>query len=184
MLLDIAVEDCTATGPEEARRRRGKGRDMEAKPLTPADRKQCQAEVTPAYSFMTLGPRPRPERCKNRPAVIATEVKPDADGRRGSMSLCRSCLAVFQIQAPGFAKIEDIPAISPSPSDLVKEVYLTTKGTHGDYAEAGIRARDKEIVGFLDDLLKSLETVEGRQFFRERVEWLRDALRNPEGDDP
>ena len=68
--------------------------------LIPPDRQRCQAEITPAHSFMTLGPRPPPERCKAAPVVIVKEP-PRADGReQGSMSLCADCLIVCKKQMP------------------------------------------------------------------------------------
>lgn len=42
-------------------------------------------------SFMTFGPRPPAEQCKNTPTVVAKENKPGDDGRRGSMALCDEC---------------------------------------------------------------------------------------------
>jgi hypothetical protein len=64
------------------------------KPLVPADPARCQADIKPG-SFMTLGPR-RWERCEAKPAVIVAEFRPGQDGRKGSMSLCASCLEVFK----------------------------------------------------------------------------------------
>jgi hypothetical protein len=69
------------------------------KDLIPPDPKQCQCEVTPAYSIqeaLQIGnPRRGPARCTNPTSVIATERFPGGDGRRGAMSLCESCHAVF-----------------------------------------------------------------------------------------
>jgi hypothetical protein len=67
--------------------------------LTPPDLRRCQAEkpVPANASFMTLGPTRR-VRCDAVPVVVATEVKPDEHGRRGSMSLCGDCWAVFMRQ--------------------------------------------------------------------------------------
>lgn len=74
------------------------------KPLTPPDPERCQAEIPNGYSFMTLGGSPGRVRCPNKPCVIATEVKPGPDGQHGSMSLCASCLKVFQKQmGPDYA---------------------------------------------------------------------------------
>lgn len=78
------------------------------KPLTPPDTKQCQAEKPNGHSFMTLGGRPGRVRCTNKPAVVVTEKKPGADGRRGSMTLCAQCLPVF-VEKFG----EDHATISP-----------------------------------------------------------------------
>lgn len=68
-------------------------------PLTPPDPKQCQAEKKEgawpdAEHFMVIGPA-HMARCQNKPTVIIKEVKPAADGRRGSMSLCPDCLKTF-----------------------------------------------------------------------------------------
>lgn len=72
--------------------------------LTPPDRDRCQAEKPNGSSFMTLGGRPGLERCANRPTVVAAETTPGEDGRRGGMSLCADCLAVFERQMPaGYA---------------------------------------------------------------------------------
>lgn len=68
--------------------------------LIPPDRNQCQVEITPAHSFMTFGPPPKPARCTNKAAVIATEKKPGKDGRCGAMSLCAECFKTFQEQMP------------------------------------------------------------------------------------
>ena len=69
--------------------------------LIPPDLEQCQTVITPEHSFMTLGPRPRPERCKNKPTHIATEP-PRKDGKKqGSMSVCGHCLGVLSKQMPG-----------------------------------------------------------------------------------
>lgn len=57
-------------------------------PLIPPDKKQCQAEKY--EPFMMGGNLMR--RCNKKPSVITKEVKPGADGRRGSMSLCPACL--------------------------------------------------------------------------------------------
>lgn len=81
-------------------------------PLTPPDRERCQARVPTGGPFVVGGPSGDPRdgyrvRCMNTPAVIATEMKPDTDGRRGSMSLCEECLGVFNKQMPeGFATLE------------------------------------------------------------------------------
>lgn len=64
--------------------------------LIPPDKNRCQSE-TLSGSFMTLGPREM-VRCKRKPKVIAKENRPGEDGRRGSMSLCAECMAVFITQ--------------------------------------------------------------------------------------
>lgn len=66
--------------------------------LTPPDLERCQADIRPAHSFMTLGPRPSYERCREKPTVIAKEKKPGEDGQCGSMTLCTGCLLQFMTQ--------------------------------------------------------------------------------------
>lgn len=61
------------------------------KPLTPPDPQACQAELGGAFM---LGPGLM--RCGSPPAAVVIERRPGADGRVGSMSLCKSCLAEFQ----------------------------------------------------------------------------------------
>jgi hypothetical protein len=80
------------------------------KPLTPPDKKRCQAEVPNGHSFMTLGGTPGGRvRCSNIPAFIAKENKPGKDGRKGSMSLCESCSKVFvDTLGPSFATLTPI----------------------------------------------------------------------------
>jgi hypothetical protein len=102
--------------------------------LEPPDLKQCQAEKPNGYNFMTLGGRPGRVRCTSKPTVIATEVKPGADGLTGSMSLCDDCRAVMEKQMPGhatFSKIE--PDFGERVADLI---------AHG--------LEDKEILKYLD----------------------------------
>lgn len=65
------------------------------KTLTPPDLERCQAEIRPAHSFMTLGPRPSYERCREKPTAIVKELKPGEDGQCGSMALCTGCLIQF-----------------------------------------------------------------------------------------
>ena len=78
--------------------------------MTPPDSKRCQAEKTAAYSFMTLGGRVGDMiRCANPPTVIVTERKPGRDGKRGSMSLCAECLAVFTVKMPkNYATVAEV----------------------------------------------------------------------------
>lgn len=68
--------------------------------LIPADPTRCQAEIRPAHSPLAFGPRPKMERCKNVPVVIATETKPGQDGLTGSMSVCAECLVVMLERFP------------------------------------------------------------------------------------
>lgn len=67
--------------------------------LIPPDPKRCQALRKTgcwptAHNFMVIGPR-QLERCANKPSHIVYETKAAADGLKGSMSLCPSCLEVF-----------------------------------------------------------------------------------------
>lgn len=66
--------------------------------LEPADLTRCQAERVD--NFMVIGGNYKPHRCTNTPTVLVTEKKKGADGRRGSMSLCDSCLEVFRRRMP------------------------------------------------------------------------------------
>ena len=54
--------------------------------LIPPDKSRCQTQWLDG-SFMTFGPRPM-VRCEQKPVWIAVENKKNADGQRGSMSLC------------------------------------------------------------------------------------------------
>lgn len=58
--------------------------------LEPVDLERCQCEETPAHSFMTFGPKPKTQRCDQKPVWVATENKPGEDGLMGSMSLCEA----------------------------------------------------------------------------------------------
>lgn len=60
--------------------------------LIPPDKKRCQAQIADG-SCMSFGPR-KFRQCNNIPTVIVREKKKDQWGRRGSMSLCDSCLSV------------------------------------------------------------------------------------------
>lgn len=71
-----------------------------AKPLTPPDLKQCQAEKPNGVNFMTLGGRREMIRCTKKPTVIAIENKPGEDGQIGKMSLCDDCVGAFMKQMP------------------------------------------------------------------------------------
>lgn len=68
------------------------------KELEPPDLERCQADIRPSHSFMTLGPRPSWERCREKPTAIVREKKPGKDGQCGSMSLCTSCLVQFMMK--------------------------------------------------------------------------------------
>lgn len=81
--------------------------------LTPPDPTRCQTMITPAYNPWRVAgePRPRPERCPNKPVVIARERAPGKDGERGAMSLCAGCREQFVRQMPAgyatFTKIKE-----------------------------------------------------------------------------
>lgn len=84
--------------------------------LIPPDPNQCQTEITTTPgardgAFSVGGISQRTERCKNKPAYIATEKVPDADGLRGSMSLCETCKVQFEKQMPAdYADLTPIEA--------------------------------------------------------------------------
>ena len=61
--------------------------------LIPPDLKRCQT-VLRSYHPFAFGATP-PERCEAKPVWIATEIRVAADGQRGSMSLCDSCMKKF-----------------------------------------------------------------------------------------
>ncbi len=76
----------------------------------PPDLHQCGAFPNMLnWSFMSLGPRPKPIRCENKPVCVVVENKKDDDGRIGSMSLCLSCLDKFRSKfAADFAHVTQI----------------------------------------------------------------------------
>lgn len=74
------------------------------KKLTPPDLKQCQAEKSNGWNFMTLGGRKEMVRCTNKPTTIVRELKPGKDGRKGSMTLCTDCLVQFMMRVCPTAK--------------------------------------------------------------------------------
>lgn len=82
-------------------------------PLEPPDRERCQTLRPNGNTFMTLGGKPGLERCRNRPLMIATEVKPGADGRIGSMSVCGRCMVRMQEQL-GVGYVKFSPVEEPS----------------------------------------------------------------------
>jgi hypothetical protein len=60
--------------------------------LIQPDRNRCQCEIT-TYEPWHFGGCPyQVERCKNEPTVIITEKTKNKDHKKGSMSLCDSCL--------------------------------------------------------------------------------------------
>jgi hypothetical protein len=68
--------------------------------LVPADVRRCQAYPnTLGWSFMTLGPKPKPIRCDAVPVCIVVEDEADEEGI-GSMSLCAKCLVLFKERVP------------------------------------------------------------------------------------
>lgn len=71
--------------------------------LTPPDKKQCQAERSNGFNAFSLGGSLEYIRCTNTPSTIATEVLPGADGKKGKMSLCNSCLKELVKRKPGYA---------------------------------------------------------------------------------
>jgi hypothetical protein len=67
--------------------------------LTPPDPNRCQAEMPNGEGPFTLGGGHKMIRCTNEPTVIVTEKEEDEYGQAGAMSLCGSCLKVFNAQA-------------------------------------------------------------------------------------
>ena len=65
------------------------------KKLIPPDIERCQAEHRTATFLSLGGDCTKTIRCKRRPTVIAKENKPGAEGRRGSMNLCRACRIIL-----------------------------------------------------------------------------------------
>jgi len=77
--------------------------------LEKPDETRCQAEKSNGQNFMTFGGGHKLVRCRRKPQFIATEKKKGSDSKKGSMSLCSSCLAVFLEQMPdGYAVIKEI----------------------------------------------------------------------------
>ena len=77
--------------------------------LIPPDHKRCQAYKPNGVNFATLGGRPKMVRCENKPAFIATENMPGADGKIGSMSLCQECADILKQQlGENFATLKEI----------------------------------------------------------------------------
>lgn len=60
--------------------------------LIPPDFDRCQVFITDAHSHFSLGPRPQPRQCENKPAYLLTELTPSSDGERGQMTACESCI--------------------------------------------------------------------------------------------
>lgn len=81
-----------------------KGRKRRTKGLIPPDTKRCQTIHGGAFR---LGP---PTRCYAKPLYIATERRPGADGRKGSMSLCESCRdALVRDLGPDYCTFRKLP---------------------------------------------------------------------------
>jgi hypothetical protein len=71
------------------------------KSLIPADKERCQANPNVlGWSPMSFGPRPTPQRCTKKPVAIIVENVAGAGDKIGSMSLCESCLKLFQQLLP------------------------------------------------------------------------------------
>jgi hypothetical protein len=82
---------------------------MTANELIPPDPDRCQAMKPNGNTFMTLGGIPGLEQCRNKPVVIATEIKPRDDGLIGKMSLCAECLNMLLKQlGANYATFEPI----------------------------------------------------------------------------
>lgn len=75
--------------------------------LIPPDFDRCQAFPDVArHSFMTLGPRPTPVRCDQKPVWLAVEIKPGRDGLHGSMTVCQSCCELMMESADLRARVQ------------------------------------------------------------------------------
>lgn len=147
----------------------------ELKPLVPPDKKRCQAEVPSGNSFMTLGGRIGLERCRKKPAYIAHEKKPGADGRQGSMSLCAECAEVFKKQmGEDYAELRPINLTKLTEPQQTLLVESAKK--HGAYAVnhyPPVRTLLK--LGFIDDGSEGKGTTFSSYWFiTERgKQWLR-----------
>lgn len=82
--------------------------------LIPPDYNRCQCEITPAHGPFRLGPRPRPERCENKPDFLAVEIVPGKDGVHGSMTLCVGCAKVMLEDADLRARVQLQPILTHS----------------------------------------------------------------------
>lgn len=78
-------------------------------PLTPPDRKRCQAEKPNGATAFSLGGRPSLVRCGNPATIIVREKAPDENLQVGAMSLCDACRIVFlnQVGVKGY-EFEDL----------------------------------------------------------------------------
>lgn len=68
--------------------------------LVPPDPERCQTEISSYRPFMMGGRVHETTRCLNKPDFIVSEIEPDEDGLKGSMSMCKHCYAVFTKQCP------------------------------------------------------------------------------------
>ncbi len=75
--------------------------------MIPVDINRCQGEILEG-SFMTLRPR-RFERCSNKPAYIAVESEPGADGNIGRMSVCEACKPELEKQRQDVLYLAIVP---------------------------------------------------------------------------
>lgn len=80
--------------------------------LSPADPERCEARMQDGVSFMTLGTHPW-RRCEAKPAVILRDRKAGPDGKRQSMSLCASCLAVFKDRNLNWQDVFTVRKVKP-----------------------------------------------------------------------
>jgi hypothetical protein len=92
--------------------------------LEPVDLKQCQAWRKGVDNWCgTL------RRCKNKPIYFITQRRPQADGLRGSMSVCQLCLKkAFEVM-PGMFSMHDLVIakrriLRGAPSDIKEGFYL------------------------------------------------------------
>jgi len=80
-------------------------RKVKGKKLIPADPTRCQALIPNGHSFMSLGGVPGRFRCDKKPTHFLFEtVANPKDGKKGSMSVCPNCLAIFIEQKHGNLK--------------------------------------------------------------------------------
>lgn len=96
--------------------------NLNSQKMTPADKKRCQAEITPAYNAFTIGDVRKAVRCENKPVVIITEKEPGADGQKGSMSLCKECLKEAEKQLPELFTIEPIQIHTEDPREYISDL--------------------------------------------------------------
>lgn len=83
-----------------------------ARDLSPADSERCEARMQEGVSLMTLGKHPW-RRCEAKPVVILRDRNAGSDGKRQSMSLCASCLAVFKERNPNLEDLFTVRKVKP-----------------------------------------------------------------------